>query len=67
MLIRLLQSFDKIDLDMNAQPKETQPPESWKSVPGRQSIERIFPKTHISMYSYVSRPAYASVAEEDGD
>ncbi|KLO17806.1 cytochrome P450 [Schizopora paradoxa] len=52
MLIKLLQSFDSFALDPLAQPADTRPPEWWKGVPGRQSIEQLFPKTHATIYSY---------------
>lgn len=54
MLVRLLQSFSTIELDTTSQPPDTRPPESWKNVGGRQAIERIFPKSHLSIYSHVS-------------
>ncbi|KLO18687.1 cytochrome P450 [Schizopora paradoxa] len=52
MLVRLLQSFSTIQLDTKSQPPDTRPPESWKNVGGRQAIERIFPKSHLSLYSH---------------
>ncbi|KAH8108379.1 cytochrome P450 monooxygenase pc-1 [Phellopilus nigrolimitatus] len=52
MFVRLLQMFDVFEPNSSAQPPDSHPPQEWKSVPGRQSIERIFPKTHITMYSH---------------
>ncbi|KLO08865.1 cytochrome P450 monooxygenase pc-1 [Schizopora paradoxa] len=52
MLIRLLQTFDEFELDPSAQPPETLPPAWWKDVPGRQSIERCWPKAHLTTYAY---------------
>ena len=54
MIVRLLQTFDAVELDMSAQPADSQPPPSWKNVPGRQSTERFFPKCHLTMYAHVS-------------
>jgi len=51
MLVRLLQTFDCFELDASAQPPETIPPASWKDVPGRQSIERCWPKAHLTLYA----------------
>jgi len=51
MLVRLLQRFDHFELDMTAQPADTNPPLSWKSAPGRQSVERIWPKAHFTIYA----------------
>jgi len=52
MLVRLLQIFDRFELDASAQPPETIPPVSWKDVPGRQSIERCWPKAHLTLYAH---------------
>ncbi|KIM86055.1 hypothetical protein PILCRDRAFT_816602 [Piloderma croceum F 1598] len=51
MLIRVLQSFSSISLDVDAQPPETRVPASWAKVPGRQSIERFWPKAHLTMHA----------------
>jgi len=51
MLVRLLQTFDRFELDDSAQPSESVPPASWKNVPGRQSIERCWPMSHLTMYA----------------
>jgi len=51
MLIRLLQTFDAVELDLDAQPAENRPPADWRTAPGRQAMERIFPKSHLTMYS----------------
>ena len=54
MLISLLQTFDKFELDSSAQPPDSLPPAEWKNAPGRQATERLFPKAHLTIYSYVS-------------
>jgi hypothetical protein len=53
MLIRVLQSFSSISLDVDAQPPETRVPASWAKVPGRQSMERFWPKAHLTMHARV--------------
>jgi len=52
MLIRLLQTFDSIELDPSSQPADSIPPASWKNAAGRQAMERIWPKSHLTMYSH---------------
>ena len=60
MLVRLLQKFDAFEFDPSAQPQDSLPPASWKNKPGRQGRERIFPKMHLTMYSYVGQMFYVS-------
>jgi len=52
MLICLLQNFSSIALDLDAQPSETCPPTSWARGPGRKSIEKFWPKMHLTMYAH---------------
>lgn len=52
-LVRLMQAFDSISLARDVQPEETLPPASWAKAPGRQAIEKIVPKQHLTMYSHV--------------
>ncbi|TDL14786.1 cytochrome P450 monooxygenase pc-1 [Rickenella mellea] len=52
MLIKLLQSFDAVTLDEASQPSDSRIPSSWSTVPGRQAIERFFPKIHLTMYAH---------------
>lgn len=63
MLIRMLQTFNKFELDPSAQPPDSRPPAAWKNAPGRQAIERIFPKAHLTMYSYKGLWVRMGVAE----
>ncbi|KZV72290.1 cytochrome P450 [Peniophora sp. CONT] len=51
-LVRLMQAFDSITLARDVQPKETLPPASWAQAPGRQAMEKIIPKQHLTMYSH---------------
>ena len=60
MLIRILQSFSTIRLDIDAQSPETRVPASWAKVPGRQSTERFWPKVHLTMYAHVRHSHYFS-------
>ena len=53
MLIRLLQAFDTISLVPDAQPPESRPPASWKRASGTQSLDKIWPKMHLTLYSHM--------------
>ncbi|KDQ19554.1 hypothetical protein BOTBODRAFT_28130 [Botryobasidium botryosum FD-172 SS1] len=50
-LIRLLQNFDRITLAPEAQPPGSLPPSSWASGGGRRAIERVWPKSHLTLYA----------------
>ena len=52
MLVRLLQAFDTITLVPDAQPPESRPPIAWKLASGRQAKEKIWPKSHLTLYSH---------------
>ncbi len=56
-LIKLLQNFSSMELDPTSQPPESLPPSEWTATPDgtRKSMEKIFPKVHLTMYSEVSR------------
>jgi len=54
LIIRLLQSFKSFHLDLSSAPPEAHPPAEWAGQPGRQSVEKIFPKMHLTMYTNVS-------------
>lgn len=54
MVVRLLQNFSSVTLAMDAQPPKSVPPASWVDVPGRQSIEKVRPGTHLTMFIDVS-------------
>jgi len=51
MLVRLLQNFSSVELDLHAAPPEATPPAAWKDSPGRKGIEKLFPKMHLTMYA----------------
>jgi len=52
MLIRLLQNFSSIELDADAIPLEARPPAEWAKASGRKAVEKVFPKMHLTMYTY---------------
>ncbi|RXW22105.1 hypothetical protein EST38_g3734 [Candolleomyces aberdarensis] len=51
MVIRLLQSFSDISLDLASAPKEAVPPADWAKGTGRKAIEKVRPKNHLTMYA----------------
>ncbi|CAE6448865.1 unnamed protein product [Rhizoctonia solani] len=51
-LTRLLQRVDQISLASDAQPPESHPPKTWAKGPGRRATEKIWPKAHLTLYSY---------------
>lgn len=51
ILIRLLQSFSSIHLDLDAQPPESRPPAAWATKSGRKGTEKFWPKNHLTLYS----------------
>lgn len=53
MLVKMLQNFDRIHLDKDAQPASSHPPASWAAAGGRRAKEQFFPKLHLTMYAHV--------------
>ncbi|PIL36941.1 cytochrome P450 [Ganoderma sinense ZZ0214-1] len=49
-LIRLLQHFSHMELDLSAQPLDARPPAEWVNEEGHRSNEKITPKTHLTLY-----------------
>ncbi|KAI0647864.1 cytochrome P450 monooxygenase pc-3 [Trametes meyenii] len=49
-LIRLLQHFSHMEIDLSSQPPESCPPTTWAAKEGQQGKEKIFPKTHVTLY-----------------
>ncbi|KAF7289237.1 hypothetical protein MIND_01385100 [Mycena indigotica] len=53
-LVRLLQNFSDVSLDMDAQPPESHPPNEWKDpeqdLLGWKRKERLFVKSHLTAY-----------------
>ncbi|KAG9093817.1 hypothetical protein FS749_013684 [Ceratobasidium sp. UAMH 11750] len=50
-LVRLLQRVDQIVLAPEAQPPESLIPPHWQNGPGRKAIEKVWMKSHITMYA----------------
>ena len=61
-LVRLLQDFAEIELDLDAQPPDSRVPKEWAGCPGRKGIEKFWPKAHLTLYAKVRvrRIAYAT-------
>ena len=53
-MVRLLQTFSNITLDPSAQDPETHVPKAWAEFPGRKGKEKVWPKSHITLYMHVS-------------
>ncbi|KAK7057643.1 cytochrome P450 [Favolaschia claudopus] len=51
VIIRLLQNFSSIMLDVDACPPEARVPTEWSGQPGRKGIEQIVPKAHLTLYT----------------
>ncbi|KAI9001368.1 cytochrome P450 monooxygenase pc-3 [Trametes punicea] len=49
-LIRLLQNFSSMELDLSAQPPDARPPPEWANAEGQQGKEKIIPKCHLTLY-----------------
>ncbi len=58
-LIRLLQSFAHMELDLSAQPPEARSPVEWAGAEGQKGREKIIPKAHLTLYVEVSGLACA--------
>ncbi|KAG5727413.1 Cytochrome P450 52E1 [Termitomyces sp. T112] len=51
MLIRFIQQFTSVSLDEAASPPQAKPPAHWAEGVGRKTIERVYPKWHLTMYA----------------
>ncbi|OBZ76280.1 hypothetical protein A0H81_03455 [Grifola frondosa] len=51
-VVRLLQSFATMALDLAAQPPDSLPPPKWKNAAGRKAAEKVFVKAHITVYAH---------------
>jgi hypothetical protein len=51
VLIRLLQNFSGVHMVPDAHSPALRVPEDWSSGEGRTSFERIFPRSHLTMYA----------------
>ncbi|KAJ3569110.1 hypothetical protein NP233_g5265 [Leucocoprinus birnbaumii] len=50
MLIRLMQNFSSISLELGAFPPGSLPPEEFKLAPGRKGIDKVWPKMTLTLY-----------------
>ena len=50
MIVRLIQAFKNISLDMNSNP-EANPPGGWAMGSGRKTIEKVWVKSEVTMYA----------------
>ncbi|KAF8671824.1 cytochrome p450 [Rhizoctonia solani] len=51
VLVRVLQRFDTLQLAMDAAPAGSIPPPEWRSQSGRASVEKVWPKNAVTLYS----------------
>ncbi|KAF8208856.1 cytochrome P450 monooxygenase pc-3 [Mycena galopus ATCC 62051] len=51
VIIRLLQSFSSVSLDLDAFPPGARPPTEWAMFEGRKAVEKFRPKLHLTMYA----------------
>ena len=50
MLVRLMQNFSSISLELDSFPPGSLPPEEFKLAPGRKGIDKIWPKVALALY-----------------
>ncbi|KAJ7183187.1 cytochrome P450 [Mycena filopes] len=51
VIIRLLQNFSSISLDLDACPPDARVPPEWAGQPGRKGVEQFRPRAHLTMYT----------------
>ncbi|KAI0332394.1 cytochrome P450 monooxygenase pc-2 [Cubamyces sp. BRFM 1775] len=49
-LVRLLQNFSDVQLDIGAQPPESRPPQEWIGAEGQKGVEKIIPRCLLTLY-----------------
>ncbi|TFK37275.1 cytochrome P450 monooxygenase pc-3 [Crucibulum laeve] len=52
MIIRLLQNFSSVKMDLDATPVDAFPPKAWAGASGRKGIEKVYPRMHLTMYAH---------------
>jgi len=52
VLVRLLQNFSRFELAMDAAPAGARPPAEWAQGTGRKPLEKIWPKSAVTLYSH---------------
>jgi hypothetical protein len=50
LLVRLMQNFSSISLELDAYPPGTLPPEEFKLASGRKAIDKVWPKSNLTLY-----------------
>ena len=50
MLVRLMQSFSSISLELDSFPPGSLPPEEFKLAAGRKGIDKVWPKIALTLY-----------------
>ncbi|KAF7351018.1 hypothetical protein MSAN_01664100 [Mycena sanguinolenta] len=51
VIIRLLQNFASMTLDVDACPPDARVPTEWSGQPGRKGIEKCVPRMHLTLYT----------------
>ena len=64
-IVRLLQNFETITLDVDSQPPESRPPAHWAGLPGRKGVEKFWPKAHLTVFAAVSPLICSQVRKAD--
>ncbi|CDO68135.1 hypothetical protein BN946_scf185003.g7 [Trametes cinnabarina] len=64
-LIRLLQNFSSMELDLSAQPPDARPPADWAGAEGQKGIEKIIPRSHLTLYVHGGLWVKMTEAEKD--
>ncbi|OSC98999.1 cytochrome P450 monooxygenase pc-2 [Trametes coccinea BRFM310] len=64
-LIRLLQNFSHMELDLSAQPPDARPPPEWAGAEGQKGIEKIVPRAHLTLYVHGGLWVKMTEAEKD--
>ncbi|KAH6893965.1 cytochrome P450 monooxygenase pc-1 [Coprinopsis sp. MPI-PUGE-AT-0042] len=53
MMIRLMQNFSSLSLDLDSLPPDAHPPPHWAEDQGtRKATEKVWPKLHLTMYAH---------------
>ncbi|KAI0332390.1 cytochrome P450 monooxygenase pc-3 [Cubamyces sp. BRFM 1775] len=64
-LIRLLQNFSHMELDLSAQPPDARPRPEWASAEGQKGKEKVVPKSHLTLYVHGGLWLKMTEAERD--
>ncbi|PIL36945.1 cytochrome P450 [Ganoderma sinense ZZ0214-1] len=65
-MIRLLQNFSSMELDLTAQPADSLPPPEWAEGEGRRAKEQLMPKAHFTLFARGGCWVKMGVAETEG-